>query len=119
MIKSIIEKCKVLRLKAFAENLSDVIQMAAQKNQPSISLTSASIFPGKNRKNRILNLMTMDLINHLIAAEADHSPLKKLQDDQTPTLLVCDEIGYLPPGTQGSNLFFQVISARHEKSLRS
>ena len=30
-------------------------------------------------------------------------------------LLVCDEIGYLPLGTQGSNLFFQVISSRHDK----
>ncbi|MBW1683124.1 MAG: ATP-binding protein [Deltaproteobacteria bacterium] len=58
---------------------------------------------------------TMDLINHLIAAEADHSLLKKLHYYQSPDLLVCDEIGYLPLGTQGSNLFFQVISQRHEK----
>lgn len=57
----------------------------------------------------------MDMLNHLIAAEADHSLLKKLQYYQSPDLLVCDEIGYLPLGRQGSNLFFQVISARHEK----
>lgn len=57
----------------------------------------------------------MDMLNHLIAAEADHSLLKKLQHYQTPDLLVCDEIGYLPLGRQGSNLFFQVISTRHEK----
>jgi DNA replication protein DnaC len=58
---------------------------------------------------------TMDMINHLIAAEADRSLLKKLHYYQSPDLLVCDEIGYLSLGTQGSNLFFQVISARHEK----
>jgi len=58
---------------------------------------------------------TMDMLNNLIAAEADHSLLKKLKYYQTPDLLVCDEIGYLPLGQQGSNLFFQVISARHEK----
>jgi DNA replication protein DnaC len=58
---------------------------------------------------------TMDMLNHLIAAEADHSLLKKLKYYQTPDLLVCDETGYLPLGQQGSNLFFQVISARHEK----
>ncbi len=57
----------------------------------------------------------MDMINHLIAAEADHSLLKKLQFYQSPDILVCDEIGYLPLGTQGSNLFFQVISTRHER----
>ena len=193
MIESIIEKCKVLKLKAFAENLSDVIQMAAQKNWPTSQViehlldlelesrrkssiarrfNQSKLFEKptidqfdfsfhisrKKQKNRILNLMTMDfitqkkdvilignpgvgksflakciayeatqanikvlftttmdLINHLIAAKADHSLLKKLQYYQTPTLLVCDEIGYLPLGTQGSNLFFQVISARHEK----
>lgn len=57
----------------------------------------------------------MDMINHLIAAEADHSLLKKLHYYQSPALLVIDEMGYLPLGTQGSNLFFQVISTRHER----
>ena len=57
----------------------------------------------------------MDMINHLIAAEADHSLLKKLHYYQTQEILVIDEIGYLSLGSQGSNLFFQVISARHEK----
>ena len=55
-----------------------------------------------------------DMINHLIAAEADHSLLKKLHYYQSQDLLVCDEIGYLPLGQQGSNLFFQVISQRHQ-----
>ncbi|MBW1863415.1 MAG: IS21-like element helper ATPase IstB [Deltaproteobacteria bacterium] len=64
---------------------------------------------------KVLFTTAMDMINHLIAAEADHSLLKKLQYYQSPTLLVIDEIGYLPLGTQGSNLFFQVISARHER----
>jgi DNA replication protein DnaC len=65
----------------------------------------------------IKNLFTtaMDMINHLISAEADHSLLKKLQYYQTQELLAIDEIGYLSLGSQGSNLFFQVISARHEK----
>jgi DNA replication protein DnaC len=58
---------------------------------------------------------TMNLINHLNTAEADHSLLRKLQYYESPTLLVCDEIGYLPLGAQGSNLFFQVISQRHQK----
>ena len=56
----------------------------------------------------------MDMINHLIAAEADHSLLKKLHYYKSQDLLVCDEIGYLPLGQQGSNLFFQVISQRHQ-----
>jgi DNA replication protein DnaC len=57
----------------------------------------------------------MDMINLLNSAEADRSLFKKLHDYQAPELLVIDEIGYLPLGVQGSNLFFQVISARHQK----
>lgn len=58
---------------------------------------------------------TIDMINQLVAAEANQTLLKKLQYYQSQDLLVCDETGYLPLGRQGSNLFFQVISARHEK----
>jgi len=65
---------------------------------------------------KVIFTTAMDMINHLIAAEADHSLLKKLHYYQSPALLAIDEIGYLPLGTQGSNLFFQVISSRHEKS---
>jgi DNA replication protein DnaC len=52
----------------------------------------------------------MDMINHLIAADDDHSLLKKLHYYQSPKLLFIDELGYLGLGKQGSNLFFQVIS---------
>ena len=64
---------------------------------------------------KVLFTTAMDMINHLIAAEADHSLLKKLQHYQSQELLVIDEIGYLSLGSQGSNLFFQVISSRHER----
>lgn len=68
-----------------------------------------------NSNVKVLFTTAMDMINHLIAAEADHSLLKKLQYYQSPDLLCCDEIGYLSLGQQGSHLFFQVISARHQK----
>ena len=64
---------------------------------------------------KVLFTTAMDMINQLVAAEADKSLLKKLNTYQTPYLLVVDELGYLPLGTQGSNLFFQIISARHAK----
>jgi DNA replication protein DnaC len=63
---------------------------------------------------KVLFTTAIDMINHLIAAEADHSLLKKLHYYQSPALLVCDELGYLSLGQQGSHLFFQVISARHQ-----
>lgn len=63
---------------------------------------------------KVLFTTAMDMINQLIAAEADHSLVKKLSFYQSTSLLIIDEIGYLPLGPHGSNLFFQVISGRHQ-----
>lgn len=78
-------------------------------------LAQCIAFAACNANIKALFTTAMDMINHLIAAEADHSLLKKLHFYQSPDLLVCDELGYLSLGQQGSNLFFQVISARHQK----
>jgi len=67
-----------------------------------------------NANIKVLFTTAIDMINHLIAAEADRSLLKKLHYYQSPALLVCDELGYLSLGPQGSHLFFQVISQRHQ-----
>ena len=77
-------------------------------------LAKAIAYAATQAGKKVLFTTAMDMINHLIAAEADHSLLKKLHYYQSPDLLVIDEIGYLPLGQQGSNLFFQVISQRHE-----
>jgi DNA replication protein DnaC len=192
MIDKVIEKCKTLRLKATSENLTQIIEIATEKNwspletidhlfelelesrhqnkialrfkqsklleKPTIDQFDFDHHGSrKKQKSKILNLMTLefigqkkdiilignpgvgksfvaksiayaatqagtktlfttatDMINHLIAAEADHSLLKKLHYYQSQDLLICDEIGYLPLGQQGSNLFFQVISQRHQ-----
>ena len=192
MIDEIIDKCKQLRLKACGQNISQVIEMATEKNWSTLKSVAylfdleleyrrqnriAPCFKKskltekltvdqfdfhyhrsrKEQKSKILNLTSlefmqqkkdvivignpgtgksflakciayaatqagkkvlfttaMDMINHLIAAEADQSLLKKLHFYQSQDLLVIDEIGYLPLGQQGSNLFFQVISHRHE-----
>jgi DNA replication protein DnaC len=68
-----------------------------------------------NANMKVLFTTAIDMINRLIAAEADHSLLKQLHHYATPDLLVCDELGYLSLGQQGSHLFFQVISQRHQQ----
>ncbi len=64
---------------------------------------------------KVLFTTTTDMINNLTAAEVDNTLLKKLRYYQNPALLIVDETGYLPLGNNGSSLFFQVISGRHEK----
>jgi DNA replication protein DnaC len=78
-------------------------------------LAKCIAFAATQRGIKTLFTTAMDMINLLTAADVDRSLFKKLRDYQTPELLVIDEVGYLPLGVQGSNLFFQVISARHQK----
>ncbi len=56
----------------------------------------------------------MNLINHLSASLADNSFLRAMKTFTSPTLLIIDELGYLPVDKQGAELLFQVISNRYE-----
>lgn len=78
-------------------------------------LAKCMAYAACNANIKVLVTTAMDMINRLIAAEADHSLLKQLNYYYTPDLLVCDELGYLSLGQQGSHLFFQVISGRHQQ----
>jgi DNA replication protein DnaC len=62
---------------------------------------------------RVLFTTAMDMLNHLLASQVDHSVVRKLKVYTEPTLLICDELGYLSLDQQTSNLFYQVISTRH------
>jgi DNA replication protein DnaC len=53
-----------------------------------------------------------DMINHLVAAHADHSLGRALKKYTAPRLLIIDELGYMPLDKHGRDLFFQVISKR-------
>ncbi len=64
---------------------------------------------------RVLFTSAMDMLNHLLASQVDHSLIRKLKTYTEPSLLVCDELGYLALDQHTSNLFYQVISARHSQ----
>jgi len=78
-------------------------------------LAKAIAFAACQANIKVLFTTAIDMINQLIAAQADYSLLKKLQYYQSPDLLCLDELGYLALGEQGSDLFFQVISHRHQQ----
>lgn len=63
--------------------------------------------------HRVLFTPAMDMLNHLLASQADHSLVRKLKLYTDPAVLICDELGYLSLDQQTSNLFYQVISTRH------
>jgi DNA replication protein DnaC len=62
---------------------------------------------------RVLFTPAMQMLNLLVASQADHSLVRKLKTYTDPALLICDELGYLSLDQQTSNLFYQVISTRH------
>jgi DNA replication protein DnaC len=64
---------------------------------------------------RVLFTTAMDMLNHLLASQVDHSLIRKLRIYTEPTLLIVDELGYLSLDQQSSNLFYQVISTRHSQ----
>jgi len=64
---------------------------------------------------RVLFTTAMDMLNHLLASQVDHSLVRKLRTYTEPTLLICDELGYLSLDQQTSNLFYQVVSTRHSQ----
>jgi DNA replication protein DnaC len=64
---------------------------------------------------RVLFTTAMDMLNHLLASQVDHSLIRKLRLYCEPPLLIIDELGYLSLDQQTSNLFYQVISTRHSQ----
>ena len=56
----------------------------------------------------------VDMINHLTAAQINGSLGKALRSYVRPSLLLLDELGYLPIDKRGADLLFQVVAARYE-----
>ena len=98
----------------FIRNRKDII-LIGNPGTGKTFLSRCIAYAATQAGMKTLFTTAVDMINQLVASQQDHTLLKKLNYYQSQDLLVCDEIGYLPLGKQGSNLFFQIISARHEK----
>lgn len=56
-----------------------------------------------------------DLVRNLKEAEATGRFAKKLQTYLKPSVLVVDEVGYLPLGRPEANMVFQLVTRRYER----
>jgi DNA replication protein DnaC len=65
--------------------------------------------------NPVLFSTAIDVINTLSAAQAAGTMKQALKKYTRPTLLILDELGFLPIDKAGADLLFQVISLRYEQ----
>lgn len=63
----------------------------------------------------VLFATAVDTINTLAAAQAANRLKSELKKYLAPSLLILDELGYLPIDKHGADLLFQVISQRYER----
>ena len=65
----------------------------------------------------VLFLTAAEMVNHLAHAQKTFNLEQELNKYRRPQVLIIDELGYVALDTQASNLFFQVISNRHDREL--
>ncbi len=66
------------------------------------------------RRHSVLFLPCAKLLNRLVAADATKNLEREIHKLQSPSLLVIDELAYLAMSHPEANLFFQVVSRRHD-----
>lgn len=81
------------------------------KSHLATALGVAAVKAGKS----VYRIALADLIDALSKAEKEGKLAEKLRFYARASLLIVDEIGYLPITTGGANLFFQLVNARYEK----
>jgi DNA replication protein DnaC len=64
----------------------------------------------------VLFTTAVDIINTLAAAQSTGRLKREIARYLKPTLLIIDELGYLPIDKLGADLLFQIISQRYERA---
>jgi len=98
----------------FMEDHSNVIFLGTVglgKTHLATALGYTACLAGKS----VLFSTAVDAINTLAAAQAASRLKVELKKYLTPSLLILDELGYLPIDKHGADLLFQVISQRYER----
>ena len=78
-------------------------------------LASALGYAACLKGNTVLFATAIDVINTLAAAQAAGRMKQELKKYTRPSLLIIDELGFLPIDKAGADLLFQVISQRYEQ----
>jgi DNA replication protein DnaC len=77
-------------------------------------LLTALGYTACERGYSVRHTRVVDMINHLTTAQINGLLGKALKTYTRPSLLLLDELGYLPIDKRGADLLFQVVAARYE-----
>jgi DNA replication protein DnaC len=77
-------------------------------------LLTALGYQAAERGHSVRHTRVVDMINHLTTAQIKGRLGTMLRTYVRPSLLLLDELGYLPIDKRGADLLFQVVAARYE-----
>jgi DNA replication protein DnaC len=100
---------------AFIESNTNVIlvgNVGLGKTHLAIALGHTACLRGYS----VLFTTAVDIINTLSAAQSSGTLKRELDRYLRPSVLIVDELGYLPIDKQGADLLFQIISKRYEQA---
>ena len=100
---------------AFIESKTNVILVG----NVGLGKTHLAIALGRcacTRGHSVLFTTAVDIINTLSVAQATGTLKRELDRYLRPSVLVVDELGYLPIDKHGADLLFQIISKRYEQA---
>ena len=103
----------LFRLK-FVEDKANVI-LLGRVGLGKTHLASALGYAACLKGYSVLFATAVDVINTLAAAQNAGRLKQELNKYLKPTLVILDEIGYLPIDKTGADLLFQIISQRYER----
>lgn len=99
---------------SFVKNKSNVVFVGGV-GLGKTHLASALGYQACLMGHKVLFTSTIDAINSLIAAQKAGRLKQELKAHLKPSLLILDELGYLPIDKTGADLLFQIISQRYEQ----
>jgi len=106
-----IRELKTLRFLSDASNVIFLGPPGVGKTHLSVGLALQALQSGMSA----YFITAHDLIEDLTEAMREGRLSKRWQVYLRPKVLIIDEMGYLPMGTEGATLFFQLVSARYER----